>query len=122
MVILLLTVPVAATEFELNGHKCTPPGGFTVEHIARQPLVDRPDSADFDERSRLYATESSDSDAVVKVQREQRSHRTMRLEDVNGDGDFDSSTVFADSSCSGKGVLVGWLIVCRRTIGDLEVD
>ena len=83
-------------EFELNGHKFTVPDGFQVEHVAGQPLVDRPVSADFDERGRLYVTDSSGSNEPVEVQREKRPHRVMRLEDVDGDGRFDKSTVFAD--------------------------
>ncbi|MDA1049660.1 MAG: HEAT repeat domain-containing protein [Planctomycetota bacterium] len=91
-----MTVQVSAAEFELNGHKFTVPDGFVVEHIAGQPLVDRPVSADFDERGRLYVTDSSGSNEPVEVQREKRPHRIMRLEDADGDGRFDKSTVFAD--------------------------
>lgn len=85
-----------AAEYELNGHKFTVPDGYIVEHVAGQPLVDRPVSADFDERGRLYVTDSSGSNEPVEVQREQRPHRVVRLEDANGDGIFDKSTVYAD--------------------------
>jgi putative membrane-bound dehydrogenase-like protein len=93
---LLFTVHATATEFDLNGHKFTLPDGFTVEHVAGQPLVDRPVSADFDERGRLYVTDSSGSNEPVEVQREKRPHRILRLVDVDGDGRFDKSTVYAD--------------------------
>jgi putative membrane-bound dehydrogenase-like protein len=96
LAILLFAVQVSAAEFELNGHKFTVPDGFTVEHVAGQPLVDRPVSADFDERGRLYVTDSSGSNEPVEVQREKRPHRIMRLEDADGDGVFDKSTVYAD--------------------------
>lgn len=96
LAMLLFTVHATATEFDLNGHKFTLPGGFTVEHVAGQPLVDRPVSADFDERGRLYVTDSSGSNEPVEVQREKRPHRILRLVDIDGDGRFDKSTVYAD--------------------------
>ena len=86
----------SAADFEINGHKFTAPDGFLVEHIAGQPLVDRPVSADFDERGRLYVTDSSGSNEHVDVQVKKRPHRIRRLEDTNGDGIFDKSTVYAD--------------------------
>lgn len=85
-----------ATDVVLNGHTFTIPDGFQIEHIAGQPLVDRPVSADFDQLGRLYVTDSSGSNEPVEVQQEKRPHRIMRLEDVDGDGKFDKSTVFAD--------------------------
>ena len=96
LAILLLLSSATAAEFELNGHKFTVPDGFVVEQIAGQPLVDRPVSADFDERGRMYVTDSSGSNEPVEVQREKRPHRIMRLDDVDGDGVFDKSTVYAD--------------------------
>ncbi len=93
---LLLLSSATAAELELNGQKFTVPDGFVVEQIAGQPLVDRPVSADFDERGRLYVTDSSGSNEPVEVQREKRPHRILRLEDVDGDGQFDKSTVYAD--------------------------
>ena len=94
-----------AAEFELNGHKFTVPAGFVVEHVAGQPLVDRPISADFDERGRLYVTDSSGSNEHVDVQREKRPHRIRRLEDTDGDGRFDKSTVYADKLMFPEGSL-----------------
>ena len=94
-----------AAEFELNGHKFTVPEGFTVEHVAGSPLVDRPVNADFDERGRLYVTDSSGSNEPVEVQREKRPHRIVRLEDTDGDGVFDKSTVFADKLMFPEGAL-----------------
>ena len=83
-------------EVELNGQKFTLPDGFEIEDIAGSELVERPVSADFDERGRLYVTDSSGSNEAVEIQREKRPHRIMRLVDENGDGKFDKSTLFAD--------------------------
>jgi putative membrane-bound dehydrogenase-like protein len=100
LLILFAGVAVAnvamSADVELNGHKFTIPEGFQIEQIAGQPLVDRPVSADFDEQGRLYVTDSSGSNEPVAVQQEKRPHRIMRLEDVDGDGTFDNSTVYAD--------------------------
>ena len=87
-----------AAGVKLNGHRFTLPDGFRVELIAGQPLVDRPVSADFDEQGRLYVTDSSGSNEAVEIQQEKRPHRIVRLEDVDGDGKFDTSTVFADKT------------------------
>ena len=102
---LVLTNVAATAEIPLNGHNFTVPDGFEVEQVAGQPLVDRPVSADFDEQGRLYVTDSSGSNEAVKVQREKRPHRIRRLEDVDGDGRFDKSTLFADRLMFPEGAL-----------------
>lgn len=107
--VFLLTVilanVVAARGYELNGHAFTLPDGFRVEYVAGPPLVNRPVSADFDERGRLYVTDSSGSNEAVEVQREQRPHRVVRLEDSDGDGTFDKRTVYADKLMFPEGSL-----------------
>ena len=105
--IVAVTVANIATpaEVKLNGHRFTIPDGFQIQQVAGQPLVDRPVSADFDERGRLYVTDSSGSNEPVEVQRDKRPHRIMRLEDVNGDGTFDNSTVYADKLMFPEGSL-----------------
>ncbi len=94
-----------SADVKLNGHTFTLPEGFRIEQVAGQPLVDRPVSADFDERGRLYVTDSSGSNESVRMQQEKRPHRIMRLEDVDGDGIFDNSTVFADKLMFPEGSL-----------------
>jgi putative membrane-bound dehydrogenase-like protein len=96
---------LAAGEFVVNGHTFTVPGGLRVELAAGPPLVDRPVSADFDERGRLYVTDSSGSNEPVEVQRQKRPHRVVRLEDTDGDGRFDRRTVFADQLMFPEGAL-----------------
>src|SRR2546421_6878065 len=81
---------------ELNGHPFTLPDGFTIELAAGPPLVLRPITADFDERGRLYVSDSSGTNDKVQVQLEQKPHRVLRLEDTRGTGRFDKRTVFAD--------------------------
>ncbi len=81
------------------------PEGFLVEVAAGPPLVERPISVDFDERGRLYVTESSGSNDPVEQQLEEKPHYIKRLEDTDGDGRFDKSTIFADGMMMPQGAL-----------------
>src|SRR4051794_14456502 len=83
-------------QVRLNGHTFTLPAGFEVELAAGPPLVPRPIVADFDEQGRLYVADSSGSNEKVEQQLLTRPHRIVRLEDTDGDGRFDRSTIFAD--------------------------
>jgi putative membrane-bound dehydrogenase-like protein len=105
LVLCCTALPCFAGEFKIGSHTFTVPEGFTVERIAGPPLVDRPIVADFDERGRLYVADSSGSNEPVKKQLEQLPHRIVRLEDTNGDGIFDQSTVFADKMMFPEGTM-----------------
>jgi putative membrane-bound dehydrogenase-like protein len=94
-----------AAQTNLNDHNFTLPDGFTVELIARAPLVNRPISIAFDERGRLYATDSSGSSDKGPTQYERKDHRIVRLEDTDGDGRFDKSVVFADKMMFPEGAM-----------------
>ncbi len=91
----------------LGGQTFTLPAGFTIERIADSPLVDRPITAAFDEQGRLYVADSSGSNDKVEKQLAEKPHRIVRLEDRNGDGKFDHSTVFADRMMFPEGTM--WL-------------
>src|SRR5438105_2629409 len=94
-------------QVKLNGHTFTLPAGFTIELVARSPLVDRPIEADFDEEGRLYVTDSSGSNDKVDKQLAEKPHRVVRLEDTDGDGKFDKTVVFADKMMFPEGCM--WL-------------
>lgn len=99
--VLILAATTAAAEsgkttVALGGHTFTLPTGFTVERIAGPPLVDRPVTADLDDKGRLYVTDSSGTNARAPQQFENPTNRIVRLEDTNGDGIYDQSVVFAD--------------------------
>ncbi|WP_020475054.1 PVC-type heme-binding CxxCH protein [Zavarzinella formosa] len=93
------------TTVKLNGHTFTLPEGFTIELAAKIPLVDRPIVASFDDKGRLYVADSSGSNERPAEQLKNPTHRIMRLEDTNGDGIFDKSTVFADKMMFPEGIL-----------------
>ena len=100
LIVLLLTAATAVlasvAEVQLGAHNFQLPDGFTIQQIAGPPLVDRPICADFDQQGRLYVADSSGSNDPVEEQLKNPTHRIVRLEDTDGDGTFDKSTVFAD--------------------------
>jgi putative membrane-bound dehydrogenase-like protein len=89
----------------VDGRTFRIPDGFVLEKVAGPPLVDRPIVADFDERGRLYVADSSGSNDNVKKQEVERTHRIVRLEDLDGDGKFDRSVVFADKMMFPEGAM-----------------
>jgi putative membrane-bound dehydrogenase-like protein len=98
--------PAAGTnQVELNGHTFILPPGFEIELVAGPPLVNRPIVADLDEQGRLYVADSSGSNEKVAEQLKKKPHRILRLEDTDGDGRFDRSTVFADKMMFPEGVM-----------------
>src|SRR5438132_8357181 len=107
LLVAALSVPLAspAAQFRFSSQTLTVPDGFEVELVAGPPLVNRPISADFDEQGRLYVTDSSGSNEKVAKQAEDKPHRIVRLEDSNGDGRFDKSTVFADKIMFPEGAM-----------------
>ncbi len=81
-------------QIRLNGHTFTLPTGFTIELAAGPDLAARPIVAAFDEKGRLYVCDSSGSNERVTEQVKMKPHRIVRLEDTNGDGIYDKSTVY----------------------------
>ncbi|HYV28466.1 MAG TPA: dehydrogenase, partial [Candidatus Eisenbacteria bacterium] len=93
---LLLAGSVNAAQVTLGKHTFTLPDGFDVELVAGPPLANRPIEADFDEQGHLYVTDSSGSNEKPDKQLLNPTHRVVCLEDTDGDGRFDKTTVFAD--------------------------
>jgi putative membrane-bound dehydrogenase-like protein len=89
------------------GRKLAVPEGFAIERVAGPPLVDRPITAAFDELGRLYVADSSGSNEKVEEQLAKKPHRIVRLEDTDGDGEFDKRVVFADGMMFPEGTM--WL-------------
>ena len=92
-------------EVPLNGHVFSLPEGFTIELVAGPPLVNRPITASFDEEGRLYVSDSSGTNDPSAKQLIDKPHRVVRLEDTDGDGKFDKSSVFADRLMFPEGTL-----------------
>jgi len=101
-----MVVERKAAQWELPG-EVDLPEGFGIEVAAGMPLVRHPIMGCVDDRGRLFI-----GDAVGvnwnKAQLEGNPpNRVLMLEDVDGDGIFDQSTVFADQLVFPQGAL--WL-------------
>jgi putative membrane-bound dehydrogenase-like protein len=103
--LLLLAQVAPAAQFKFPSQTLSVPDGFEVEQVAGPPLVDRPISASFDEQGRLYVTDSSGSNDKPDKQLKEKPHRVVRLTDQDGDGRFESATVFADKMMFPEGCL-----------------
>ena len=85
--------------------RSTVPSGFTVELAAGPPLVERPMLASFDDRGRLYVADSAGVNLRGPELSKNPPHVIRMLEDTDGDGRFDKSTVFADKLVFPQGIV-----------------
>ena len=102
--------------------------GFRIELAAAEPLVTDPVAMAFDENSRLYVIEM----IGYSEHRDDKLGQVRLLEDTDGDGRFDRSTVFAGDlawptaiACFDGGVFVGVtpdILYLKDTDGDRRAD
>ena len=102
--------------------------GFTIELAAAEPLVVDPVAMAFDENGKLYVIEM----VGYSEHREDKLGRVRLLEDLDGNGRFDKSTVFARElswptavTCYDGGIFVGVtpdIIYLKDTDGDNKAD
>lgn len=98
----------ARKETQQNGSsKLRVPEGFTVEVAAAPPLVGSPMMACLDDRGRLFISESDGRNMQKDELLASHSRFIRLLEDTDGDGVFDKSTIFADNMVMPEGAL--WL-------------
>src|SRR5947208_2109351 len=74
--------------------------GFRVELFAAEPMINSPVAMDWDENGRLYVAEDTGYPVDTRP-----IGRIVLLEDTNGDGIPDRSTVFADHIVMPNGVM-----------------
>ena len=82
---------------ELHGlDSITVPAGFEVVPAAKPGLVNYPMLGTIDDRGRLFLCESSGKTVKTPEMSSDPTYIVSMLEDIDGDGVFDKSTVFAD--------------------------
>ena len=115
--------------------------GFRVELVAAEPLVMDPAGMSFDERGRLFVAEMRGYNQGNKVpcaearklaMETKKLGRVKLLEDVDGDGRFDKSTICVDDLIWPNGVMAydggvfvaaaPELLYCKDTDGDGRAD
>jgi len=89
------------------------PPGFQVELAAAEPLVLDPVAFDWDARGRLWVVEMADYPMGMDG-KGKPGGRVRILEDTNGDGRYDKSSIFADGLNFPTGVLT-WRDGCLIT-------
>ncbi len=101
---------------ESRTHVITPVG-FTIDLVAAEPLFQaKPLAFTFDHDGRLFVSESVDYPNGIVLPDEGPGHdRIVRIDDANGDGTFDTRTVFAEplSICTSMLAHDGGLIVTQ---------
>ena len=105
------------------------PPGFKVELVASEPDLVNPVAMTFDERGRIWVTESLE---YPRRSAGSGKDRIKVLEDTDGDGKADKFTVFADGLNIPSGIAVGhggvWvanspdLLLLKDTDGDGKAD
>lgn len=81
------------------------PPGYQAELVAGPPLVRHPMMACFDDRGRLFIAESAGQNLRADDLEQQLPNFIRMLEDRDGDGRFDRSTIFADGMTLPQGAL-----------------
>ncbi|HUF62225.1 MAG TPA: PVC-type heme-binding CxxCH protein [Verrucomicrobiales bacterium] len=102
--VIVSVASLAAPAFGEERAGATAPEGFTVARVAGEPLTKHPMFAALDDRDRLFVAESSGKDLYLELQKQSRDCRIRRLEDIDGDGVYDSATTFADGLVFPMGV------------------
>lgn len=107
----------------------TVPEGFTVEIVAAEPDVVNPVAMFIDEKGRYWITESFE---YPRREPGPGRDRIKVLEDTNGDGRVDKTTVFAEGLNIPSGIAVGYggvwvanapdILYLQDTDGDLKAD
>lgn len=97
-----------------RGADLSVPDGYVVELAAAPPLVNHPTMADVDQQGRLVVAESSGKNLRAEELLSEQPGRILMLEDLNDDGQYDTSQVFADNLTLPQGVLChrGAVYVC----------
>lgn len=105
--------------------------GFRIELVAAEPLIHSPVALDIDENGRMFVAEFPEYNQYANKNFKGRGCIRM-LEDADGDGRYDKSTVYVDNldspvavACYDGGIFVGAvpdILYCKDTKGDGKAD
>ncbi len=125
-------VPYLDGKDTLDTFKIAP--GFRIELVAEAPMIKDPVFAEFDLKGRLWVCEFQTYMKDLDGNGENAGDsRVIVLEDTDGDGKMDKSTVFLDDIINPRGLTIveggalvaagdGQLLFCEDTNGDLKAD
>ena len=99
----LRDVPPSDPEYERQ--RLNVADGFELNLFASDPMIEKPIQMTWDERGRLWVIGSAVYPHLLPGQ--EADDKIFVLEDTNGDGQADQSTVFADGLLTPTGLLVG---------------
>ena len=93
---VLISNPVPSRLSETGLAAIHVPRGFKVEKVAGSDLGSYPMMGTIDDRGRLFLCESSGNTLTTDQMAAKPDYHIRMLEDTNGDGIYDKSTIFAD--------------------------
>lgn len=121
--------PGPATPADEAAKRMTVPKGFSVEVVANEPDIVNPVAMTFDEKGRVWVTESFEYPRRAPGK---GRDRVKVLEDADGDGRYEKVTIFAEGLNIPSGIAVGhggvWvanapdLLFMQDTDGDGKAD
>lgn len=88
---------------EWNGMQA--PDGYSIEPVVDSTLISYPMFASFDNKGRLFVCESTGETFSTEDHLLKKPYHIRMLEDIDGDGKFEKSSIFADSLTYPKGAV-----------------
>ena len=103
--IALASIASADERSSFRPPKIRVPKGFELKVAAAPPLVKHPMMGCLDDRGRLFVAETDGRNLKKEPLLREKPRFIRMLEDTNGDGEFDKSTIFADKMVMPEGAL-----------------